>query len=121
MSPEQERVVLADMVASARLAMSYAAGRTVEQFYAERMVQDAVTWRITVIGEGANRLSDDTRAAMPGLPWKQIVNMRHRLIHEYERVRLDIVWDTVNVHLSILAATLESFLRSTGTTGPRQS
>ena len=120
MSPEEERVVLTDMVASARLAMSYVAGRTVAQFYAERMVQDAVTWRIAVIGEGANRLSDATRAAMPVLPWKQIVNMRHRLIHEYERVRLDIVWDTVNVHLSILAATVETFLRLGGATTPGQ-
>ena len=99
-------------VDSARRAMQYVRGLTEAQFYTDLMVQDAVSWRITIIGEAERRVSDPTRIAIPGLPWKQIVQMRNRLVHEYAHIRADLVWVTAQHDLSVLVLEIESFLKS---------
>ena len=49
---------------------------------------------------------------MPDIDWRAIVGMRHRLIHEYYDVNLDIVWSTITDDLPPLIATLERILEA---------
>jgi len=49
---------------------------------------------IKVLGEAANRVSKETQAKHPRIPWAQIIT-RNRLIHGYDFVDLDILWRTV--------------------------
>ncbi len=65
---------------------------------------------VTVLGEAANRVSAPGRARHPGIPWRQIVNMRHRLIHGYDMVDLDVLWKTVEADLPALIDALRSTL-----------
>ncbi len=51
-----------------------------------------VRW-LTVIGEAAAELSADYRMQHPDVEWSQIIGMRHRLIHDYAYVDLDVVWE----------------------------
>jgi len=44
------------------------------------------------------------------IPWPDIVGMRNRLIHGYDNVDLDILWDTVEVDLPSLTTKLEKVL-----------
>jgi uncharacterized protein with HEPN domain len=60
-----------------------------------------------LLGEAVRRLSDEFRAAYPGVPWHRIVGMRNRLIHEYDRVDLEQVWETVTIHVPARIAVLE--------------
>lgn len=78
--------------------------------------QDAVAWRLIIVGEAASRLPKDMLSRIPELPWKSIINMRHRLVHEYEAVRNDIVWATVSMDLGPMIDVLTRFL-SRGATG----
>src|SRR5437588_7965577 len=112
MSAGRDLVYLRDMVDSARRAMSYAAGMSDAQFYATPVVQDAVAWRITIIGEAARRVSEASRRQMPGLPWRLIVQMRNKLVHEYGKSRTDIVWETLGSDLPPLMGVKEAFLAS---------
>jgi uncharacterized protein with HEPN domain len=98
---------LLDILLSARLARAYVAGKTWEAFVADRQCQDAVVRRLEVLGEAARRVSVGARAALPGLPWRQMVGMRNRMIHEYDRVDLAVVWETVSRHLPPLITALE--------------
>ena len=88
-----------DMLEAARLAMSYVAQKTREEFEADVQCQDAVIRRLEVIGEAARRISEQTRSALPHLPWNAIIGMRSVMIHEYDDVDLSVVWDTVQNHL----------------------
>jgi len=45
-----------------------------------------------VIAEAAGKVSVATRTAHSEIPWREIMGMRHRLIHGYADVRLDLVW-----------------------------
>jgi uncharacterized protein with HEPN domain len=98
---------LLDMLIAARDAMSFLQGVAAEQFVASRIHQQAVMKALETIGEAAARVSEATRAAHPEVPWREIIGMRHRLVHDYFEIDLDKVWDTVRGDLPSLIAKLE--------------
>ena len=67
---------------------------------------------VEIVGEAAARISDDVRRRYPQVPWRDIVGMRHHLIHAYYDVNLDIVWQTVTEDLPPLINSLEDILAS---------
>jgi len=46
---------------------------------------------VEIIGEAATRVSKEGRAKCPAIPWEDVVGMRNKLIHGYDRVDLDIL------------------------------
>ncbi len=75
--------------------MSYLEGKAKEEFFKDIQCQDAIIRRLEIIGEAAGRVSMATTTKFQNLPWKKMVGMHNIMIHEYEDVDLDIVWDTV--------------------------
>jgi uncharacterized protein with HEPN domain len=61
---------------------------------------------LEVLGEAAGKVSAATQAAHPEIPWREITAMRHRLIHGYGEVRLDLVWIVVRDRLGPLITEL---------------
>ncbi len=68
--------------------------------------------QLEIIGEAASKLSAATRAKAPELPWSQIVGMRNRLVHDYTRVDLDVVWEAVQNDVEPLRVQIEAILRA---------
>ncbi len=101
---------LIDILASAKLAIGYASGKASEDFEADIQCQDAVIRRLEIIGEAARRLSAETQATYPQLPWRAMTQMRNLVIHQYDDVDLSIVWDTVHNDLPPLIAALEQIV-----------
>ncbi len=77
-------------------------------FGRDTLLQDAVIRNIEIIGEAADRLSPEFAARHAEIPWRDIVGMRHRLIHGYLKVNLDTVWEVVDRDLPALAARLRA-------------
>jgi uncharacterized protein with HEPN domain len=61
---------------------------------------------LEVLGEAAGKVSAATQAGHPDIPWREITAMRHRLIHGYGEVRLDLVWMVVRDRLGPLITKL---------------
>lgn len=110
----RDDVCLLDILDSAKTAADYVAGKTREEFLADRQCQDAVIRRLEIIGEAARRLSDETREAHPDLPWRELLGQRNILIHKYDDVDFAIVWETVQKDLPALIAYLEPLLPEWG-------
>lgn len=58
------------------------------------VLQNAVIRELEVLGEAAGRVSPSFVAKHSEIPWREITGIRHKLIHGYVEVDLDIVWRT---------------------------
>lgn len=104
--PERDAALLLDMLLAARDAQDFVTGIDQVGFLASRLHQNAVIRSLEVIGEAAGKISSATQARHPEIPWREITGMRHRLIHGYAEVRIDLVWSVVRDRLPALAAVL---------------
>jgi uncharacterized protein with HEPN domain len=66
--------------------------------------------RIEIIGEAARRISEETQAAYPAIPWSDLISMRNIMIHEYDDIDIGIVWESVRNDLPLLVNSLENIL-----------
>jgi len=108
---QRDKEYLLDILEAAKLAIDYIGDKTMEEFFDDLQCQDAVIRRLEIIGEAARRISEETRAAYPDLPWNDMVGMRNVMIHEYDDVDLAIVWETVHNDLLPLINALEKILQ----------
>ncbi len=81
---------------------------TQAQFMGDLLTQDAVVRNLEIIGEAANRFSNEFREKHFQIPWKGIIGMRNRLIHHYFGVNLDIVWEIIQIELPLLEKKLKN-------------
>lgn len=98
---------LLDMLQSAELIMTYTAQCSKAEFVANVQIQDSVIRRLVVIAEAARRVSEVTRQTLPNISWSEINGMRNRLVHEYDDVNLNIVWDVVQSKIPPLIEALK--------------
>jgi uncharacterized protein with HEPN domain len=68
-----------------------------------------------IIGEAANRVSPDFQSRYSHIPWPQIISMRHRLIHGYDSVDLDILWTILTKDLPPLISDIECIISAKDT------
>jgi len=101
---------LRDILDSANRIMGYAHGLNREQFLRDIQKQDAVIRRLEIMGEAAKRLSKTTLAAMPTIDWKHMKGMRDVLIHDYDDIEAERLWDTIEVFLPSLVTVVKQYL-----------
>jgi uncharacterized protein with HEPN domain len=114
----REQSYLLDMLNAAKLAQEFVKDVNWEAFELDLMRQAAVTRQLEIIGEAARRTPEATQAEIPKIPWHQIIGMRNRIIHEYDRLNLIRLWDTVQIALPELIAVLEKIIKVDGETPP---
>jgi uncharacterized protein with HEPN domain len=95
---------LADLIENAERVEIYLAGVDREAFERDGKTRDAVERCLERICEAAHRLGGRAAELMPSQPWGDIRGMENRLRHAYDRLDLDIVWNTARDRLPALAA-----------------
>jgi uncharacterized protein with HEPN domain len=84
-----------DMLEAARSATSFTAGMTFDQFAADEKVLSAVLWQIAILGEAAAKISKESCQRFNIIPWRDIRDMRNKLVHDYRQIDVTKVWNTV--------------------------
>jgi uncharacterized protein with HEPN domain len=100
------------MIGAAREAMAFAEGRGRTDLESDAMFRRAVVNCLQEIGEAGGQVSAATQVGMPNVPWIQINRMRHRLVHGYFAINLDLVWDVLASDLAPLIPQLEAFVKA---------
>ena len=76
------------------------------------MLELALTRLVEIVGEAASKITPSDRAKYPRLPWANIVGMRQRLVHGYDVVDRQVLWDTFTDDLPPLIEKLEAILKA---------
>jgi uncharacterized protein with HEPN domain len=95
------------MLLAARRTLEFAAGLDFSAFQRSDLHQQAIARTLSIIGEAARRVSDETKNRHPEIRWAQIVGLRHRIVHDYFRLDLVRIWDIVQHDVGRLIAALE--------------
>lgn len=93
---------------------SYVGRKRRAAFLRDALLQDAVIRNIEIVGEAAARVSPEFSVRHPEIPWREIVGMRHRLIHGYLKVNLETVWKVVDRDLPVLERQLRAVVAPAG-------
>ena len=101
-----------DMLSHAQEAVALAEGRQRSDLDTDRLLNLALVRLLEVIGEAANRIPANEQQQHPEIPWPQIVGLRNRLIHGYDAVDFDILWQIITDDLPPLIVKLEGITPS---------
>jgi uncharacterized protein with HEPN domain len=113
-SSQDSSASLADIIDNIERIQNYVAGLDRETFGADVLRRDAVERWLERICEAAFRLGERAAELVPNQPWGDIRGMGNRLRHAYDRINLDILWNTVQDSLPSLKADAEQALKSLG-------
>lgn len=114
MSQRDPHVALRHMLDHASEAVSLARGKSRPDLDSDRLLQLALTRLVEIVGEAASRVPKEVQDRLPAIPWREIVSARNRLIHGYDFVDLDILWEIVAADLPTLVPQIEQALKSGG-------
>jgi uncharacterized protein with HEPN domain len=95
---KSDAVYIAQLCAAVKKVRTYVGEMSYEQFLADEKTQSAVIMQLSLVGELAKRLSQETKDPID-LPWKEIAGFRDVAIHDYFSLDIDIVWKTISTDL----------------------
>ena len=90
---------LEHIISAMEAILNFTEGIEEDAFYDNDLIQSAVIRKFEIIGEAAKRLPDDWRTIYPKIPWKQMAGFRDVLIHDYDDLNLEIIWQTIHTQL----------------------
>jgi uncharacterized protein with HEPN domain len=109
--PKDDMIYIRHMLETTRKAIYKVTGKNRADFDTYEDLRIVLTHLVQIIGEAALHVSADFQDSHKTIPWKAIMGMRHKIVHDYLNVDEDILWDTVTNELVTLAANLETLIQ----------
>ena len=107
MSHHDPMVRLRHMLSHTREVVAMTRGKVRGDLDSDRQLNLALVRLLEIVGEAAARVPAEEREKYPQIPWLDIVGLRNRLIHGYDSVDFDILWQIVQQDLPLLIQSLE--------------
>ena len=114
MTQHNDMIRLRHVFDHAKEAIDLIAGKDKTELQHNRVLELALIRLVEIVVEASAKVSSESQAKYPLIPWPQVICMRNRLIHGYDSVDLDVLWDTIEVDLPPLIAELGKILGETG-------
>ncbi len=105
------QVYLRDILEAIDRIESYIRDLTLDDFSKNRIVIDAVIRNFEIIGEATRHIPENIKRKHPEVPWKTMVGMRDKLIHDYFGVVINVLWLTAKDDLTALKPKIEIILK----------
>ncbi len=110
MPRKDPKVYIDDILESITDIESFIDSLDFESFSNDKMRVNAVLRSLTIIGEAARKIPPEVETRYPQIPWVQMRGMRNVVVHDYRRVNLNTVWDTIQNYLPGLVTQLRQIL-----------
>ena len=108
---EHEKAVLEKMKVYAAQAIQFKEAMTFAKFSKDIKTISACVFNLSQIGELAGKLSDEFIESTAYIPWRKIKGMRNKIAHDYEGIRLNIVWEVLTDYLPELIDNIKKLLK----------
>jgi len=118
MTRHDDTVRLRHMLDHAEEAVEMCRQHNRQDLDTDRQLSLALTHLVVIVGEAAARISPQGRERWATIPWAGVVGLRNRLIHGYDEVDLNILWDIIRQDLPTLTKELKKILG--GASGQRK-
>lgn len=109
---KDDQVYLGHMLDMAQKAVSLAKDKRRFDFDADEMMRLALAHLLQIIGEAASHISKECQDVNGQIPWKAVIGMRHKVVHDYMDINEDIIWGTVTQDLPLLINELKKIVLS---------
>ena len=87
--------------------------QSLEDFTHNQLVVDAVVFNLAQIGEiSKHRVSSILKDTQVDVPWHEMYGFRNRIIHDYDQINMNIVYDTIKEDLPPLLDQLRKLISS---------
>ena len=83
---------------------------TYDDILNDRILFYGLTKMTEIIGEAAYKITHEFRDSHPDLPWREIIGMRHLLVHGYFTISPEVLWDVIQNDIPNLIPTLKKYL-----------
>lgn len=110
MSKNRDLDSIIDIYHAGQKIINFARGFSQDTLLADEMRLSAILYQIMIMGEATKRISLEFRQKNSQIPWKEIAGIRDKLIHDYDNVRSDVVWNVVHRELPELLKQIEVLL-----------
>ena len=107
---KSDEILIGHIFDAARRAVAKVAKKTRDEFYADDTLHLAVTHLIQILGEASTKISKEFQDLHADLPWREMIGMRHKIVHDYFEVNLRVVWDVATEDLPELIKQLEAIV-----------
>lgn len=84
-----------DIINSINSIEKFVKNYSYEDFISDEKTYEAVIRKFGIIGEAANKISEDLKQKYSEIPWRAIIGMRNKVIHGYFGLDLATIWDTI--------------------------
>jgi uncharacterized protein with HEPN domain len=88
-------------------ALEFTENVSFEEYKTNTMLRFAVVKCVEIVGEANYKLTNEFREQHPEIEWRDIINMRHILVHDYYQTDDKIVWDSVKIYFPSLKAKIK--------------
>lgn len=82
-----------------------------ENFMQNERLSKAVCRSLEIIGEATSKLIPEIKMRYDNVPWREMSDIRNKIIHHYFGIDYDIVWDTVNTDIPYIAKQIEKIIQ----------
>jgi uncharacterized protein with HEPN domain len=107
---DRDPATLVDASNACQLVEEFLKGRTRSDLDSDLLLQSAVLHQLLVLGEAVRRLSESFRECHPEIPWSGFIGLRNVIIHQYDMVDLNKIWEIATVEVPLLYRQVHALL-----------
>ena len=99
-------IIVGKLIGYTDKVLAYCEGISYEGFCKDSKLVEACVFNLSQMGELANRVDDAFADVHPSIPWRLIYGLRNRIVHDYEGVNLQLIWEIIHDDLPGLRSEL---------------
>jgi uncharacterized protein with HEPN domain len=105
-SKRSDNAYISDILEACAHILSNVGNMSMPRFVENRLLRDSVTLQLIIIGEASNKLSEGFKEQHPDILWKDIISLRHLLVHKYWQVDIMKLWEIVQDDIPVLYSSM---------------